>query len=57
MAFYSFRQQKLINNQWYERFETKVDIGSAIGVTRQHKVLLDYFTQESKIKYDDMSPE
>ena len=57
VEFYSFRQQNLTNNQWYERFNTKVDIGSAIGVTRQHKVLLKYVVQESNIKYDDISTE
>jgi hypothetical protein len=46
MAFYSFRQETLSNPQWYERFNTKVDVGDAIGVTRQHKVLLEYVAQE-----------
>jgi hypothetical protein len=35
------------NPQWYEKFNTKVDVGSAIGVTRQHKVLLEYVAQEN----------
>jgi hypothetical protein len=35
------------NPQWYERFNTKVDVSRAIGVTRQHKVLLEYVAQES----------
>jgi hypothetical protein len=34
------------NPQWYERFNTRVDGGEAIGVTRQHKVLLEYVAQE-----------
>jgi hypothetical protein len=42
LAFYSFRQDSLSNPQWYERFNTKVNVGAAIGVTRQHKVLLEY---------------
>jgi hypothetical protein len=33
-SLYSFSQQGLSNEQWYERFNTKVDFGSAIGVTR-----------------------
>jgi hypothetical protein len=41
LSFYSFRQDTLSNPQWYERFNTKVDVGDAIGVTRQHKVLLE----------------
>jgi hypothetical protein len=36
----------LSNPQWYECFNTKVDVGDAIGVTRQHKVLLEYVAQE-----------
>ena len=55
VAFYSYHQQNLTNNQWYERFNTNVDIRSAIGVTRQHKLLLEYVAQESNIKYNDMS--
>jgi hypothetical protein len=46
LAFYSFRQDSLSNPQWYERFNTKVDVGAAIRVTRQHKVLLDYVAME-----------
>ena len=47
MALYSFRQETMTNAQWYERFNTKVDVASAIGVTRQHKVLLEYVSQET----------
>jgi hypothetical protein len=45
-SFYSFRQEQMSNPQWYERFNTRVDVGEAIGVTRQHKVLLEYVAQE-----------
>ena len=38
-------------------FNTKVDNGSTIGVTIQHKVLLKYVPQETNIKYDEMSTE
>ena len=41
-SFYKFMQEKQTNNQWYERFNTKVDVSEAIGVTRQHKVLLEF---------------
>jgi hypothetical protein len=34
------------NSQWYERYNTKADVGQAIGVTRQHKALLDYVAME-----------
>jgi hypothetical protein len=37
----------LSNPQWYERFNTKVDVSGAIGVNRHHKVLLEYVAQES----------
>jgi hypothetical protein len=47
MSFYSFRQSDTMSNpQWYERFNTKVNVGVAIGVTRQHKSLLEYVAQE-----------
>ena len=46
LAFYSFKQDSLSNPQWYERFNTKVDVGTSIGVTRQHKVLLEYVATE-----------
>jgi hypothetical protein len=46
LAFYASRQENLSNPQWYKHFNTKVDIGVVIGVTRQHKVLLDYVSQE-----------
>jgi hypothetical protein len=44
-SFYSFKQDNLSNPQWYERFNTKVDVSGAIGVTRQHKILLEYVAQ------------
>jgi hypothetical protein len=50
LSFYSFKQETLSNPQWYERFNTKVDVSEAMGVTQQHKVLLDYVAQESYTK-------
>jgi hypothetical protein len=35
------------NPQQYEKFNTKVDVGSAISITQQHKVLLEYVAQEN----------
>jgi hypothetical protein len=35
------------NPQWYEKSNTKVDVGSPIGITQQHKVLLEYVDQEN----------
>jgi poly(A) polymerase Pap1 len=53
LSFYSFKQETLSNPQCYERFNTKVDVSEANGVTRQHKVLLDYVAQESYTKSFD----
>jgi hypothetical protein len=47
LGFYSFQQATISNPQWYKKFNTKVDVGLAIGVTRQHKVLLEYVAQEN----------
>jgi hypothetical protein len=57
LSFYSFNQDNLSNPQWYERFNTKVDVSGAIGVTRQHKVLLEYAVQESYTRaFTDLVP-
>jgi hypothetical protein len=45
LSFYSFKQDNLSNPQWYESFNTNVDISGAIVVTRQQKVLLEYVAQ------------
>jgi hypothetical protein len=47
LSFYSFKRDNMSNPQWYERFNTKVDVRGSIGVTHQHKVLLEYVAQES----------
>jgi hypothetical protein len=46
LGLYLFKQESLSNPQLYERFNTKVDVGDVIGVTHQHKVLLEYVAQE-----------
>ena len=46
LSFYAFKQENLSNPQWYERFNTKLHVGEAIGMTRQHKVLLEYVAQK-----------
>ena len=47
LSFYAFRQDNMSTSaQWYERFNTKIDVGNAIGVTRYHKVLLEYCANE-----------
>jgi hypothetical protein len=47
LNFYSFWQETMSNPQWYKKFNTKVDVGLAIGITQQHKVLLEYVAQEN----------
>jgi hypothetical protein len=37
LNFYSFWQETMSNLQWYEKFNTKVDVGLAISVTRLKK--------------------
>jgi hypothetical protein len=57
LSCYSFKQDNLSNPQWYERFYTNVDISGAIGVTRQHKVLLEYVAQGSYTRaFTDLGP-
>jgi hypothetical protein len=47
LSFYSFWQETMSNPQWYKKFNTKVGVGSAICVTQQQKVLLEYVAQEN----------
>jgi hypothetical protein len=57
LSFYLFKQDNLSNPQWYERFNTKVDVSGAIGVTRKHKVLLEYVAQKSYTRaFTDLRP-
>jgi hypothetical protein len=52
----SFSQNTLINEQWHKRFNTKIDVGSAIGVTRQHQILLKHVAAETgTVKFEDLS--
>lgn len=56
MAIYSFRQESMSNAQWYEKFNTRVDVSKTIGITRQHKVLLNFVSQEIHNKdYQDLT--
>ena len=34
LLLYGFHQNVLTNDKWYKKFNTKVDVGDAIGVTR-----------------------
>ena len=55
-ALYVFRQHKFTNEHYYEKFNTKVNAGEAIGITRQHRVIMEYTSQEKfKKKIDNLS--
>jgi hypothetical protein len=57
LSFYSFKQENLSNPQWYEHFNTKVDVSRTIRVSRQHKILLEYVAQESHTRaFTDLGP-
>ena len=45
LSLYGFHQNTMTTDQWYERFNTKVDVGTSIGVTRQNSVLLEWTSQ------------
>ena len=40
LLIYGFLQNTMTNDQLYELFNTKVDVRTSIGVTRQHSVIL-----------------
>ena len=46
ISFYGYRQENMTNSAYYDRFNTKADVGDAIRVTRQRKSLLEYVAQE-----------
>ena len=48
---YTFHQNDLTNNQWYEKFNTWSDVANTIGVTIQHKVLLEHVDKEKHSDY------
>ena len=41
-TLYTFHHNKLTNEHLYEKFTTNYDAANAIGVTIQHKVLLEH---------------
>ena len=51
LSLYGFHQNTVTNDQWYERFNTKVDVGTSIGVTRQHSVILEWTAQSTHSPY------
>ena len=51
LSLYDFCQNTMTNDQCYERFNTKVDVGTSIGVTRKHSVLLKWTSQSIHIAF------
>ena len=54
-ALYGFNKHNLTNGQYYEKFNTKIDVGEAINITRKHHVLMEYMAQKILIYFDDLS--
>ena len=42
LSIYGFQQNTLSNEQYYEKFNTKIDIANAIGINWEHKALLEH---------------
>ena len=42
VGLFGYRQETMTNAQWYERFNTRVDVANAIGVSFLHPALLTY---------------
>ena len=55
VVLYGFNKHNLTNEQYYEQFNTKVDVGEAIGITRQHCVLMEDTVQETFKNSDEIS--
>ena len=47
LSLYGFHHNTTTNDQWYEQFNIKVDVGTSIGVTRQQTVLLGWTAQST----------
>ena len=47
LNLYTFHKGSMSNPQWYERFNTKVDVSESVGVAQQHKSLMEYVAQEA----------
>ena len=45
------------NEKWYEQFNTKMDVRSAIVLTPKHQVLLYRVAEESNKTFKDMTLE
>ncbi|MGL5935255.1 MAG: hypothetical protein ACRCZI_06490, partial [Cetobacterium sp.] len=55
VGLFGFQQNKLTEDQWHERFNTKVSIGDTLGVSRDHTMALNYVAKERFNKeFDDL---
>ena len=52
VSLFRFRQGKMSDAQWHERFHTIVEIAKSLGVSFQHDGLLEYVAKEM---YEGMS--
>ncbi|MGL5937017.1 MAG: hypothetical protein ACRCZI_15505, partial [Cetobacterium sp.] len=56
VGLFGFQQNKLTEDQWHERFNTKVSIGDTLGVSRDHTMALNYVAKERFNKeFDDLN--
>ena len=56
LSLCNFYQNTMTNDQWYARFNTIVYVGTYIGVTRQHSVILEWTAQSIHItSYQDIT--
>ena len=44
---YTFHQNYLTNNQWYEKFNTNSDVSNSVGVAINHKIILYYVARKN----------
>ena len=57
-TMYTFHQNDLTNDQWYEKFNKRSDVANTIGVTRQHKALLEHVAQKKhRDSFEDITGE
>ena len=54
-ARYRIQPHNLTNKHYYEQFNTIVGVDKAIGITRQHYILLENTAQETFNCFDDLS--
>ena len=43
--FYGCNKHNLTTEQYYDKYNTKVYVGEGIGITKQHRVVMEYTAQ------------